>query len=41
MGSPTELLGLTLSDLERPSSRSLRFQRITPCKSAELDYALL
>ncbi len=32
---------LTLSDLERSNSRSLRFRRLTSCKGAELGDMLL
>ncbi len=34
MGSPVTLSHLTLSDLERSNSRSLRFQSLISCKGA-------
>ncbi len=41
MGSPMTLLHLTLRGLERSISRSLRFERLIPHKSAELGHMLL
>ena len=41
MGSPMTLSDLTLSDLERSVSSSLRFQRLLSRKAAELAHMLL
>ena len=41
VGSPIAPIHLTLSDLERSKSRSLRFGSLIYCKGAELDYLLL
>ncbi len=41
MGSPVTLSHLTLSDIERAISKSLRFQRLISHKAAELDDLLL
>ena len=40
MGSPMTLSHLTLSDLERSNSRSLRFRSLVSCKGAELGHML-
>ena len=41
MESPMTLSHLTLSDLERSKSRSLRFQSLISCKGAEIGHKLL
>ncbi len=41
MGSPMTPSHLTLSDLERPISKSLRFQRLISRKAADLGHILL
>ncbi len=41
MGSPMPLSSLTLSDLERSKSRSLRFRSLISCKGAYLGSMLL
>ena len=41
MESPMTLSHMTLSDIERSSSRSLRFRSVTSRKGAELDNMLL
>ncbi len=38
MGSPLPLSHLTLSDLERSNSRSLRFRSLAHCKGADLGH---
>ncbi len=41
MGSPMEPSHLTMSDLERSKSKSLRFLSLISCKGAELCHVLL
>ena len=41
MGSPMTLSYLTLSDLKKSNSRSLRFRSVIFCEGAELGHKLL
>ncbi len=41
MGKPNASLDLTFNDLERPKSRSLRFERYVYREGVQLDHTLL